>query len=462
MTKKFVPRSIFMNKLVAPPEWAVDKLVPETGITCLLGKPGSYKTFGAIGIVCCKASGLEFCGRRVGPPCKTLYIAADSPQGVELRIQGWIKAHRGILEEMGLLDKDQPDLPFPNLLLLEKAVNLYKPPEVDEAIEDITELGIHAEVLVVDTLFHSSVGADLKLPEQLLPLLEQLRRLMEAVGAKTCVLVHHTTKDRDEFYGSISGIATVAAIIRFDRENETAATVTCVRMREGAPFDPFEIILTKQTVKTLPDKRGRAQFEVLVTTASAPAAEKINKKLASDLEKMEVAILARNWKKATYSTWCKVACEYSVERHLTGKILNKPWSEDKFGRLLKKLIEQGRVRKTDGSQGAEYEILFTERAKKARKGIFTTETDTIVTTSSKMNEGGSDEKEPVETTRTRIPLVGDAGSAGGFNYLQAPAKHPQNKDAGGSLEGSNAPDQVAETSVLDEALGQLNAETTKH
>jgi hypothetical protein len=442
--RQFVPRPLFINKLVAPPEWAVDNLVPETGITCLLGKPGSFKTFGAIGIVCCKASGLEFCGRWVGPPCKTLYIAADSPQGVELRIQGWITAHRAILEEIGILDKDQPDLPFPNLLLLEKAVNLTKPLEVDEAIKDITGLSIHAEVLAVDTLFHSSVGADLKLPEELLPLLEQLTRLMEAVGAKTCVLVHHTTKDRDEFYGSISGIATVAAIIRFDKQNETTATVTCARMREGAPFDPFEIILTKQSVKTLPDKRGRTEFEVLVTIASAPA-EKKPPKEERDLQQMERFLISLGGK-ATYSRWFETARDLTAQKK-DGKIIKDGMSRKTFDRRLKELKKQGRVTVNGEGQGAVYSWVKPEDRP---KGVQPERTEGTAT----------QEKTAVTNYRHVTPLMGSDGGDGGFGDQTSTVKHRQTENDGGSRETRTGANPVVETDLERMARDHLNA--TKH
>jgi hypothetical protein len=454
MTKKFVPRPIFTNKLLTPPEWAIDNFVPEAGITCLLGKPGSYKTFGAIGIAGCKASGLEFCGRWVGPPCKVLYIAADSPQGVELRIQGWIKAHRGILEEMGILDKDQPDLPFPNLLLLEKAVNLTKPLEVDEAIKDITELSIRAEVLTVDTLFHSSVGADLKLPEELLPLLEQLRRLMEAVGAKTCVLVHHTTKDRDEFYGSISGIATVAAIIRFDRENDTTATVTCVRVREGAPFDPFEIVLTKQTVKTLPDKRGRAEFEVLVTTASAHTEKKPLKEVR-DLSQMEFILERLLKNKATRTAWMK-----AMQNQTSSKDGKGGWSEATFDRRLNKLKTQGRVSSTGDlnkpQQGDEYSVAYTEQAKANRAKAY----GTTSTTATGNGKDSQTEKQPSPKAPSPHPLKGDEGDEGTFLGAASTLKHPHERNEGGSRESRTGENSVVETDLEKAARDQLNA--TKH
>jgi hypothetical protein len=146
-----------------------------------------------------------------------------------------------------------------------------------------------------------------------------------------------------------------------------------------------------------------------LTTGSAPAGEKISKQLLSDLEKMEVAILARNWKKATYSAWCKVACEYSVEREaVTGKIINKAWSEDKFGRLLKKLIEQGRSGTLTAVRAPSTRSYSRSgRSRRARASSRTT----IQPHRRKMEEGPINriKKNPQKQPAPRISLKGRCG-----------------------------------------------------
>jgi hypothetical protein len=79
-TYRYVFRSIAFDELPEPLEWAIEDIMPLNGITCLFGLPGGFKTFEAIAAACCKATGLEFCGRWVGPPCRVGYIAADSPR----------------------------------------------------------------------------------------------------------------------------------------------------------------------------------------------------------------------------------------------------------------------------------------------------------------------------------------------------------------------------------------------
>ena len=97
--RTFDPQPIFMNVLPSPVEYAVDERIPEEGITCFLGKPGSGKTFATLDVACCKATGLNCWGQRVGPPQKVICIAAEAATAVKLRIIAWIHSHRKALEE---------------------------------------------------------------------------------------------------------------------------------------------------------------------------------------------------------------------------------------------------------------------------------------------------------------------------------------------------------------------------
>ena len=244
--RTFDPQPIFMNVLPDAYEWACEGYIPEDGITCLLGEPGSYKTFATIDAACCLATGLNLCGRRVGPPKNVIYIAADAGRGAAMRIIAWVISHREALEEAGvkLVTDGEGRESLPNLRLWPRAVNLHAAPgttgsaDVVAAMKDIEELGLSADVLCVDTLFHSAVGADLTAPKDLLPILGEMDKLMKKLGAKTGLLVHHTTKNGENYFGSVTFLASLSAMILFSKKTGGAptASVKCERMREGEFF----------------------------------------------------------------------------------------------------------------------------------------------------------------------------------------------------------------------------------
>jgi hypothetical protein len=359
---RYVFEPMVPKELLDPADWAVEGLMPLTGITCLFGKPGSFKTFEAIAIAACKATGLLFCGRWTGPPCKVGYIAADAPKGVKLRARAWFQAHQDLLDEQDI-DEDILDA---NLMVLPIPVNLYKPNEVADAIIELQTQGFKCEVLIVDTLFHSSIGANLTKPEELLPLFEQLTLLMAAVGAKACLLVHHTTKDGEEFFGSVTFMASLEAMIKSEWKDETTARVSCARMRENPFFGAFEINFTKEKVKTKPNRRGIDEFEFLVVGSGAPA-EKRSTKAERNLETMEFVLDFHLGNKATFTEWFEKVHEFTSKKE-KGKVVKEGWSETTFRRVLKMLKDQGRVIVTAG-QGEYYSLVYSEQAKRARSGV---------------------------------------------------------------------------------------------
>ena len=436
---RFTPKPIDVSELPEPLEWAVAGLIPFYGITCWWGKPGAFKTFLAIAVAICKAAGLEFCGRWVGPPCKVLLIMADNPEGTKLRVRACMEAYRDVLMQHGI----EPNVP--NLTVLDIPINLHKPEkDVDAAIKEFKEQNIGAELLVVDTLFHSSIGAKLTLPEQMLPLLIELRRLMEAVGARACLLIHHPTKDGEEFFGSDTLRASVETLIQAEFEDATTAKITCGRMREDAFFDAFLIKLKKQTIKTKPDRRGRNQFTTLVVDVGAAAQPA--KTLDWGLQTMLDLLTGLLGNKATRTEWMT-----EIQRRFTGANgkLRRGWSDDSIDRKIGQLEALGLIKGGRG-RGEYYSVV--EQVKAAEPSGIQPEA------------GGASEastpakaEEVVLTHPNPHSLLGNAGNAGKFLDPHKPASHPQTANAGDSNKSSNGSDPVVPPAANEDGFDLLKA-----
>jgi hypothetical protein len=438
---------------LAPFKWVIKSLVPAGFITCLIGLPGSFKTFAAVAMACCLASGLPFCGLRTGRPRKVLYIAADDPDNPPRRAKAWVKQYRDILEKEVIEGDD-----LLNLRILKKAINLHSENEVTQAITAL-KADLHKdndfvpEVVFIDTLFHSAVGAKFDKPEDMTPILQdRLKRLLREVGASTCVLVHHTTKDGKVEYGSVVIRATVDVIIDMLANDETSTKLFCGRMRGARAFKPIDITLTSVMVETLPDDEGIIEEEQLVVTGSAPAAKQPTKE-DEDLELMGTVLTLFLGNKATYKQWFERVHEYTSKKK-DGKVIKEGWSEKTFDRKLKKLKEQGRVT-GGGEQGEYYSVLYTEEANRARSGV-QPDADGAV-----LGPTVNQEKLPSQTTVTSFPLGGNDGGDGGFGDRQAPSNHRQNENDGGSRESRTDPDSVAVTDLEKEVWQNLKTEA-KH
>jgi hypothetical protein len=422
--RTFDPQPVYVNIVQDAFEWAVDHYIPEDGITCFLGEPGAGKTYAAVDVACCKATGLDCWGRQVGRPRKVIYIAADAGRGIKARIIAWVVAHREALKAAGIemvRDADGNET-LPNLLVWPKPVSLHGSLAVAAATRDIKELGLSCDVLCVDTLFHSAGKANLAKPEDLLPVLEELEKLMEALQAKTCILVHHTTKDGETYFGTVVFEATLSAMILFKKktEDKLTKTVHCMRIREGEAFDDFEIKMQKVTMRTKPDQFGRTEQTMLsVIPGTAPAAQRPTKE-DEDLEAMEMVLAVHLHNKATYTQWFERMVEVTRPKKdkKTGE-MRPGLSETTFRRRLAVIVQRGHTTLPTTGQGGTYSILAGYWAAGLQPGsVVSTTTATAVTNNRQLH-----------------PLLGGGEVGGGFGDRQVPPNHRQNENGGGSSEG---------------------------
>ena len=74
------------------PEYLVNKVIPQSGLITLVSEPGSKKSFVAVHIACCIATGLNFFDKSVKRG-QVIYLAAEGAAGLNKRIQAWEDEH---------------------------------------------------------------------------------------------------------------------------------------------------------------------------------------------------------------------------------------------------------------------------------------------------------------------------------------------------------------------------------
>ena len=322
---KFIAKPLVPTELMAPPIWLIKGILPEGFLTLLRGLPGSFKTYLMVSMVCCLATGMPWLGRRT-KKCNVLLIGADDPDGPRMRAQAWCNYH---------------DVPFEAVAstLFDQPVNLHYDVEVDTAIENINRQGIKPDLVVWDTLFHTTIGADLTLPKDVLPIFVRARKLLKEIQAHSGFLVHHTPKDGRSTFGSVTIPASVDVIMDAE-ENVPGSTITLSnpRMRRARAFDPIEIRLAPIKVETLPDDEG---VKFVANGAPAPAKATAKEK---DLSNMEFVLEIVLGNRATNADWM-----VAMQQFAKGK---KGWSQANFDKKLGELKKANRV--TGGGAQGEY------------------------------------------------------------------------------------------------------------
>jgi hypothetical protein len=83
---------------VSPPRWIVKGIIEREAFGLLFGDPAAGKSFVALDLAACIASGAEFHGREVKAPGPVCYIAGEGHAGIARRLRAW-SIRRGIALE---------------------------------------------------------------------------------------------------------------------------------------------------------------------------------------------------------------------------------------------------------------------------------------------------------------------------------------------------------------------------
>jgi len=148
---------------------------------CVLGAPGSSKTFQAIDMGMSVARGVPWLGHEVPAPGPVVYVAAEGRRGIRKRIHAYTQQH-------GLQGSDVPFYLLPmQIKLLDNALQLVR------LRDRLLKLG-GVRLVFFDTLSMSIAGGAENAPETMTAAMEAAQWLMNELGA-TVVLVHHLGKD---------------------------------------------------------------------------------------------------------------------------------------------------------------------------------------------------------------------------------------------------------------------------
>jgi hypothetical protein len=121
-----------------PPNWLVEGLIPETGLTFIYGKPGKGKSFVTLDLALRIAHGFDWHGKE----CRqggVLYVAGEGKGGYRNRVHGW-HVHHGLVADCA---------PF---RLLPKAVNLMTPEDVAKLVRTVKAVVGDAKLVIIDTV----------------------------------------------------------------------------------------------------------------------------------------------------------------------------------------------------------------------------------------------------------------------------------------------------------------------
>jgi hypothetical protein len=236
-----------------PPDWLIDNIITEGGLALLWAGSDSYKTFFAIDIGMCVATGHPWHGHQVKAGL-VLYVAAEDESGVKMRMLGW-RATRG------------KELPPAKLLIHRDGVTLTGD-DGEELIQAAAALPEKPKLIIIDTLARTFGAGNENQTQDMNAYVLVADRLRAATGA-TVLIIHHTGRNTDRERGNLALRGACNTIITVQRDGDRLTLVNQPPKGKQKNAEPFaDIPLRMQKVSF--GYRGTEQTTLIVMPDDEP------------------------------------------------------------------------------------------------------------------------------------------------------------------------------------------------
>jgi hypothetical protein len=207
------------------PEYHIHKRVETDALGFIVGAPGSLKSFFALAMALCVASGTPFYGSRVRQGT-TFYIAAEGHNGLANRVEAWARKNGIDRSTVKVFTSDR------GARFLDKA----HAADVTAAILELAAIHGPPSLIVVDTLARNLGPGDENSTEHMNAFITAMDDLRGNWPGCTIIVVHHTGWDAKR-RGRGSSAAFGAMDFEYILERKDKCSPVCVintKMKEAA------------------------------------------------------------------------------------------------------------------------------------------------------------------------------------------------------------------------------------
>jgi hypothetical protein len=244
-----------------PADWLVYQLFERDSLNLLFSDPGGAKTFLAIDVACCVATGKDFHGRfsYQGP---IVYIAGEGQNGIARRYMAWGIRHGYDLDPAplflslmpaGLCDADQVDF-------------------VIEAVQAVADEYGNPVLIVMDTVARNFGPGDENSTKDMTAFIAGVDKIREQF--RSCILlVHHTGHaDKSRGRGSMALKGALDTEYRLEKDETGVIRVTCTKMKDHESPPPMAFRLRTVELPFTDDQGNNVTSAILDDTEYRPPA----------------------------------------------------------------------------------------------------------------------------------------------------------------------------------------------
>jgi RecA-family ATPase len=220
------------------PQWLVSELIPEDSFSVIYGPPGSTKSFLALDLACCIATGLPWKNQSVREG-KVMVCVGEGLRGLKWRLESWMLAH----------PEADPEMLEQNLQIIEDVPHLLEKADtamlLNTAVEMHEESDADLKLFVIDTLARALVGGDENSAQDVGRAIDACEKVRKATGA-TALVVHHSGVEGTRERGStaLRGAADTSIQVAHDEVNRVT-TVAVKKIKDGEGGKNYKLALAK-------------------------------------------------------------------------------------------------------------------------------------------------------------------------------------------------------------------------
>jgi hypothetical protein len=215
---RFTPIQAGEFALREPPGWLIDEIIPKAEFGILFGATGTFKSFIAIDMGICIATGRPWNGREVKKG-KVIYVCAEGSGNFKLRL-------RAIARHYDL------DLSKVDFHVIEAAPSLLIKEDITELLRALKPYGACA-MIFIDTWAQTTPGGDENSGKDMSRALGNIRLISKATKA-IVMAVHHAGKDLTRGARGWSGLKAAADVeLELIAAGKLSSSLTVSKQKDG-------------------------------------------------------------------------------------------------------------------------------------------------------------------------------------------------------------------------------------
>ena len=240
---------------VKPISWLVKNFFEMDSLACLFGPPSCGKSFIALDLACCVATGHKWHGNEIKKPGAVFYIAGEGFNGISRRLLAWQQVNKVNLQQAPLfVSRSAAGL-----------TDLGNARIVSESIEEIIQQigGVIPSLIVIDTLARNFGPGDENSTQEMNVFISHIDEYLRQKYGCAVIVVHHSgvgNQNRARGNSALKGAVDAEYSVV---KNDDEVKLTSKKMKDADSPEPIDFFFEPVTLPIV-DEDGEQQVSCVL------------------------------------------------------------------------------------------------------------------------------------------------------------------------------------------------------